>query len=127
MKKIKKVIDDILYVSRVTQTKNKKIFISSSIILSQVTAGTDLLLIGVFASIIANQYTNIEYLNVVLNFFNENRFLVVLIILFRYFINYLQFIILKKIEIDVIVNLKKYMFRKFLNKRITLDRILITI
>ena len=74
MKKIKKVIDDILYVSRVTQTKNKKIFISSSIILSQVTAGTDLLLIGVFASIIANQYTNIEYLNVVLNFFNENRF-----------------------------------------------------
>ena len=68
MKKIKKVIDDILYVSRVTQTKNKKIFISSSIILSQVTAGTDLLLIGVFASIIANQYTNIEYLNVVLNF-----------------------------------------------------------
>ena len=82
MKKIKKVIDDILYVSRVTQTKNKKIFISSSIILSQVTAGTDLLLIGVFASIIANQYTNIEYLNVVLNFFNENRFLVVLIILF---------------------------------------------
>ena len=68
MKKKKKVIDDILYVSRVTQTKNKKIFISSSIILSQVTAGTDLLLIGVFASIIANQYTNIEYLNVVLNF-----------------------------------------------------------
>ena len=127
MKKIKKVIDDILYVSRVTQTKNKKIFISSSIILSQVTAGTDLLLIGVFASIIANQYTNIEYLNVVLNFFNENRFLVVLIILFRYFINYLQFIILKKIEIDVIVNLKNTCSAKFLNKRITLDRILITI
>lgn len=117
MKKIKKVIDDILYVSRVTQTKNKKIFISSSIILSQVTAGTDLLLIGVFASIIANQFTNIEYLNVVLNFFNENRFLVVLIILFRYFINYLQFIILKKIEIDVIVNLKKYMFTKILEQK----------
>ena len=53
----------------------------------------------------------------VLNFFNENRFLVVLIILFRYFINYLQFIILKKIEIDVIVNLKKYMFSKILEQK----------
>ena len=127
MKKIKKVIDDILYVSRVTQTKNKKIFISSSIILSQLTAGTDLLLIGVFASIIANQFTNIEYLNVVLSFFNENRYFVIFIILFRYFINYLQFIILKKIELDVTVNLKKYMFSKILEQKTILDRILITI
>ena len=97
MKKIKKVIDDILYTSRVTQTKNKKIFFSSSIILSQVTAGTDLLLIGVFASIIANQYTNIEYLNVVLNFFSMKiDFCYFHYSLFRYFINYLQFIIFKK-------------------------------
>ncbi len=117
MGKIKKVLDDIIYVSRITQTKNKKILIGSSIILSQATAGTDLLLIGIFASIVANQFTNLEYLNLILDFFIENKILIIFIIIFRYFINYLQFIILKKIEIDVIVNLKTYMFSKILEQK----------
>lgn len=117
MKKFKKVIDDILYVSRVTQTKNKKIFIASSILLSQITAGTDLMLIGIFASIIADQFTNISMLNSILLFFIENKFLIILVIIFRYFVNYLQFNLLKKIEIDVIVNLKKYMFGKILEQK----------
>lgn len=117
MKKIKKVIDDILYVSRVTQTKNKKILISSSIVLSQLTAATDLMLIGVFGSIVAGQFTNIGYINTALNFFIDNKFFIILLILFRYFFNYLQFIILKRIEIDITVNLKSYMFSKILEQK----------
>jgi ABC-type multidrug transport system fused ATPase/permease subunit len=117
VKKIKKVLDDIIYVSRLTQTKNKKLLISSSILLSQLAAGTDLLLIGIFASIIAGQFTNLEYLNLVLDFFIGNKQFIIVVIFIRYYFNYLQFIILKKIEIDVTINLKKYMFSKILEQK----------
>ena len=51
MNKLKDVIKDILYVSKLTGIKNKKIIIASSIILSQLTAVTDLALIAVFAAV----------------------------------------------------------------------------
>ena len=117
MNKLFVIIKDILYVSKLTKTKKKKILITNSILLSQLTAGTDLLLIGVFASIIANQYTNLATLNEILNFFNNNRAYVMLIIIFRYLLNYYQFSILKKIEIDVTVNIKSYMFDKVLDQK----------
>lgn len=114
MKKFRQIVLDIIYVSRLTKTKNKKILIFSSIVLSQLTAGTDLFLIAIFASIIADQYTNIDILNNAISIFIDNKLLIVLIVLLRYGINYSQFSILKKIEIDVTVNLKKYMFEKIL-------------
>ena len=97
MNTFRDVIKDILYVSKLTGTKNKKLLITTSIILSQLTAGVDLLLIAIFASIIADQFTNIEFLNNLLNFFIENKILVLIIFITRYLINYFQFTILKKI------------------------------
>ena len=117
METIKKIYKDILYVSKLTKIKNKKLLIFFSILLSQLTAGTDLLLIGVFAAIIANQFTNIEILNSVLDLFIENKILIVAGVFFRYFVNYLQFSLLKRLEIDVIVSLKEYMFNKILEQK----------
>ena len=51
MKNIVQVVKDILYVSKLTNTKNKKFLIAASIVLSQLTAGTDLMLIGIFRTI----------------------------------------------------------------------------
>ena len=71
MDNIQKIIKDILYVSKLTGTKNKKLLIFTSIVLSQLTVAVDLLLIAVFASLIADQFTNIELLNNILVFFIE--------------------------------------------------------
>ena len=60
---MKEVIADIFYVSKLTKIKNKKALIIFSVFLSQLTAATDLALIAVFAAIIADQFTNIEYIN----------------------------------------------------------------
>ena len=120
MKNIVQVVKDILYVSKLTNTKNKKFLIAASIVLSQLTAGTDLMLIGIFAAIIADQFTNVETLNILLEFFINNKILIVLTVLFRYLVNYLQFAILKKMEIDVLVGLKNYMFDKILEQKIIL-------
>ena len=114
---MKKVIADILYVSKLTNIKNKKILILSSILLSQLTAATDLALIALFAAIIADQFTNIEYINLFLEFFIEHKLLIVLIVVLRYLITYLQFSILKKLEFAVTVNLKAYMFDKVLEQK----------
>ena len=117
MNNLKDILKDILYVSKLTKTKNKKILIVTSVILSQLTAMTDLLLIGVFAAIIADQFTNIELINSILKFIVEFKIVIVLLVFFRYFINYSQASILKKIELDVLVNLRSYIFSKILEQK----------
>ena len=117
MDNIQKIIKDILYVSKLTGTKNKKLLIFTSIVLSQLTVAVDLLLIAVFASLIADQFTNIELLNNILVFFIEFKIIVLFIVVARYLINYLQFIILKKIELDVLLSLRNYMFGKVLEQK----------
>lgn len=114
---MKKVITDILYVSKLTKIKNKKALILFSVLLSQLTAATDLALIAVFASIIADQFTNIEYINLFLEFFIKYKFLIVLTVMMRYLINYLQFSLLKNLEYSVTVSLKEYMFNKVLEQK----------
>lgn len=117
MKNFTTIFKDVLYVSRLTNTKNKKILIFFAVILSQITAGTDLLLIGVFASVIADQFTNIAYLNDLLNFMVLNKYLIIILIMFRYLTNYLQASTIKKIELDVLVNLRAYIFSKILKEK----------
>ena len=96
MKNFKDIVNDILYVSKLTKTKNKKVLILASILLSQFSAGIDLFLIATFASIIASQNTNIDLLNIVLEVIDENRFLIIFLVFFRYLVAYTQAIILKK-------------------------------
>ena len=114
---MKKIIDDIFYVSKLTGIKNKKLLIIFSILLSQLTAATDLALIAVFAAIIADQLTNIEFINLLFEFFINNKFLIGLLVFLRYLISYLQFSIMKQLELAVTINLKSYMFTKILEQK----------
>ena len=109
---MRKVINDIFYVSKLTGIKNKKLLIIFSILLSQLTAATDLALIAVFAAIIADQLTNIEIINLILEFFISNKFLIGLLVLLRYLISYLQFSIMKQLELAVTVSLKRLYVQK---------------
>ena len=117
MKKYKDIFEDILYVSKLTKTKNKKVLIFTSISLSQVSAGIDLLLIATFASLIASQLTNIEVINSILELIDQNRILIVLLVISRYSVAYLQSAILKKIELSSTVSLRVYLFSKVLEQR----------
>ena len=117
MNKFLDILQDILFVSKLTRTKNKKILIFLAIALSQLTAGSDLLLIAIFASIIAGQITNIQILNQIIEIIIQFKFLIVLVVIFRYSINFLQYAILKRIEIDVVVSLKQHMFKKVLDQK----------
>ena len=117
MNKINNLVKDILYVSKLTKTKNKKVLIITSISLSQVSAGVDLLLIATFASTVASQLTNVEIINSFLQIIDNYRILIVLLVILRYTVTYLQSAILKKIEFSATVSLRVYLFSKVLEQK----------
>ncbi len=117
MNNIKKIFKNVLYVSKLTGTRNKKILIITSVALSQLSAFTDVALIGIFAALIANQYTNIDLVNSFLNFILENKSLILIIVFLRYFFQYNQNMIIKKIEQNADKNLKVYLLEEIFEKR----------
>ena len=90
MNKIKKIITDVLYVSKLTNINNKKRLILSSVVLSQIVVFADVALIVIFSAIITNQLSEIQSFYKYINFILENKFLLFPIIGIRYLCNYFQ-------------------------------------
>ena len=117
MKKINKVINDLNFISKVSNTKNKKYYISLSLVLSQLSAFTDIAIIAIFSALIAGQYTSIEFVNNILNVILENKFLIIFLVTFRFLFQYLQKTIIYKLELEVNKNLKEYVLNDIFEKR----------
>ena len=117
MQFLKTIFKDVLYVSKITGTQRKKVLIITSVIFSQFAVLVDVFLIGLFAFLIADQKTNIEFVDSLASFFGSNRLLIPLIILLRFILMFLQSYILRKIEFTVTKNLKEYILRRIFEKR----------
>ena len=82
---LKEIVSDILYVSKITKTQNKKITILFSVFLTQLIAFSDIGIILFFTTI----FSDITVLPEELNYFNflfEIKILLPVIIAFRYYI-----------------------------------------
>ena len=117
MSKFKNILKDILYVSRVSKTENKKLLILTSVILTQVAAYTDIGIIVIFSALIVDQYTGIQFLNNIIGIFVDNTYLLPLLVVFRFLFQYLQKMILKNIEINVNKNLKIHILGELLEQK----------
>mgnify|MGYP001387659019 CR=1 FL=1 len=117
MEKFKLYIDNILLVSKLTNVKSKKLIIFFTVCLSQLVVFTDVAIIVVFASLLANQVTNISLVNDFLELILEQKYIIFLIIFVRYFCHYQQNILLKKLEADVHKNLKFYFLNQVFSKK----------
>ncbi len=117
MKELRNIIRDVLYVSKITKTKRKKILIFFSVGLSQLSAFTDVALIGVFSALITEQFTSIGIVNLFLEFLLNNKYLIIVLVFFRYLFQYLQIMILKKIEFNVYKNLRLHLLSEIFDKR----------
>jgi ATP-binding cassette subfamily B protein len=117
MSNLKKILSDILYVSKLTETKNKKVLILISVLFSQITALSDVFLIAIFANLIIQQLTNIQFINEIIIFVTSNKFLIFLVVVLRFFFQYQQNMILKRIEETTSKNLKVYILREIFSKR----------
>ena len=95
---LKNTISDILYVSKITQTKNKKLVIIFSVVLSQMIAYSDIAIIMFFTSLFSETNLLPETLSRYEYLF-DLKLILPTIILFRYYFQYLQSIIFKKIRV----------------------------
>ena len=113
---IKEIISDVLYVSKITKTKNKKIIIGISVLVSQLIAFSDIAIILFFTSIFSNLSIlpeKFEYFN----FLFEMKILLPLIIIFRYYSQYFQSVLIKKLELSVEMSLKNYLLSQLFENR----------
>ena len=117
MKQLKKVINDILYVSKITRTNNKKFLILFSVVLSQLSAFTDIFIIAIFSALIADQFTSIGLFNQILDYFVNNKLYLIILVVFRFVFQYLQKTIIYKIELEVNKNLKIHILNEIFEKR----------
>jgi len=117
VRNFRKVVKDILYVSKITRVGNKKLLILSVTLLSQLTAVSDIAIIAIFASIIADQFTNIEFINELILFILDYPILIALLVVFRFIFLYLQQILIKNLEYNVNLNMKTYLLKEVFEKR----------
>ena len=117
MSQLKKILDDIFYVSKITGTKNKKILVFSSVVLSQLTAFTDVAIISIFSLLVVGEKSGIYYFDLALNFIEKNKFILIIFVILRFLFMYFQRIILMKIELNVSKNLKVYILREIFDKK----------
>jgi len=113
----RKVISDVLYVSKITRVGNKKLLVISVALLAQLTAVSDIAIIAIFASIIADQFTNIELINKLILFILDFPILIAIMVVLRFIFLYFQQILIKNLEFNVNLNMKTYLLNEVFEKR----------
>ena len=106
-----------LYVSKVTNTSKKKILIFIAVLLSQLSAIADISIILFFSYVITENISSNTLLYPYLITIFSKPILLPLIIIFRYSFNYMQLMIIKKLELNVQRNLKVHLLSEIFDKR----------
>jgi ATP-binding cassette subfamily B protein len=114
---IKTIFKDVLYVSKITGTQRKKVLILTSVICSQLAVLVDVFLIGLFAFLVADQKTNIEFVDEIGSYFESNRYLIIFIVALRFLFLFMQSYILRRIEFTVTKNLKEFILKRIFERR----------
>ena len=115
-KKIKKIINDTLYVSKITRTGRKKITILTAVVFSQLIAFVDILIILVFTFLLTGAFEtsdNLKFLEKVMDYTS----ILPLVIILRYTFQYLQSSLLRNMELNVQTNLKTHLLQEVFDKR----------
>jgi len=114
---IKKIVKDILYVSKLTGISKKKVTVSLSVILSQSSAYIDIFIIITFAGVITGNYEGIDSLQPLFFFINENKYFLTILVVIRFWFMFLQISLLKRLEINVKKNIQVYFLQEIFDRR----------
>ncbi len=117
MNLIKKVINDVRYVSKLTGTHNKKIIILKAVVVSQLTAFSDILIILLFAAIITGSFDSENILRPFIEIVLDYKLLLPLIVFLRFAAIYYQSMLLKSLELNVRENINVFLLKEVFDKR----------
>ena len=118
LKSIRNSLDNILYVSRKSSIKNKKIKIFFSLVLSILSVLFDIFIILYFSYLLSSKSTielNSIY-RVVLEFLFENDYLMILIVILRFSFFYLEKVIIQKLTLEIRESLRSYLLKEIYNR-----------
>ena len=113
MKKFKKNLADIIYISRITQVTKKRLRIVLSVILSNITVLLDISIIVYFANILTES-TNIS--NQFVLFFLDRIYFLPLIIIIRFGANIIEKLNISSLQLQVEKNLRVYLIKEVYKK-----------
>jgi len=116
MRKFVTFYNDLLFVSKVTDTKNKKIRILFSVFASNFVVLLDLLIIIIFSFILDTTSKKIGFVNDVLLFFSDNKILLPLVVILRFVFVYLDRMNLEVLKLNIQVNLRNYFIKEVFDK-----------
>ena len=113
MLKVKKILDDVIFVSKLTNVKNKKIRILFSVVLANLTVLIDILVILIFSNFFSD---GLSFDNSIINFFIDKVSLLPLIIILRFGIVLLDRLNLKSLQLKVSESLKSFFVKETFEK-----------
>ena len=112
MVKFRKSINDIIYISKITNVTKKKIRILSSVFLSNITVLIDILIILLFANLLTGETSDIEFINI----FVTNIYLLPLVVLLRFLSNLIEKANIASLQLQVEKNLRVYLIKEVYKK-----------
>jgi len=113
--KILQLISDIKHVSRTTNVGKKKARILFSVILTNITAGIDIIVIVIFSTAITNQRQD-NFFSFIVDFVLERKILLPLLVLLRFMLIYFEKMNIQSLVLQVQENLKMYLIREIYKK-----------
>ena len=116
LNKFKKMYRDVIYVSRITKVKNKKLRIILTVVLANLVAAVDIGLILVFSAVIANSFQSENILSFIVEIFLDNNYLIPLLVVLRFVFVYAQTINMKSLELEIHKNLRVHLLKEVFDK-----------
>ncbi|OUX38300.1 MAG: hypothetical protein CBE33_01315 [Candidatus Pelagibacter sp. TMED273] len=113
MAKIKQIIDDVIFVSRLTTVNKKKVRILFSVLLANLTVFFDILVILSFANLIDRNQTDTAFY---VDFIISNIFLLPVIVIFRFLFIFVERINIQSLQLQVEENLRMHLMNEVFDK-----------
>ena len=112
MENFRKALREVIYISRLTGVTKKKLRVVFSVVLSNLTVLSDILIILYFAKILSGENSEYDFLNYVL----ENNKLLPVIVILRFAFIYIEQANIVSLKLQVEENLKLYLIAEVYKK-----------
>lgn len=109
------LLSDIKHVSKTTSVGRKKARILFSVLLTNITAGIDIIVIVIFSTVITNQSQD-NMFSFIVDFVLERKILLPFLVLLRFIVIYFEKMNIQSLVLQVQENLKMYLIREIYKK-----------
>ena len=116
MIKFKQIFNDVIFISKLTKVTKKKLRLTLSIVLSNITVFADILIILVFANLLSNESSETSSYYIFISLIVENLYLLPILVLFRTAIVLVEKVNIQSLQLQVQKNLQLHILNEIYKK-----------